>query len=409
MNKKTKRNICAFCIAMSSALSFSVIYAFSSYYVAFQTATGFSNTQLGLLLTVLGIASTVFYVPSGYLADKFDVRKLTVLGLIGSGAIGFLIALFPPYPIMLLLYVLFPAFGIMVSWNAQIKMIRMLAPDEENARIMTVRAYGRTVPALIIGFGGSALLAMLDDKTALNVTLILYGVLTIVAAVLAWITYDPVQKDTSESKPISVKDYFSVMKHKEVWIIGIIGFCAYCSSAGVTYLQPYLTECFGMSSSLSSVFGILAKNIAIIAAPILTWIATKRKIPLTKVLGISMIFAAVSFLIFVIIPGTEMALYFAMLLYFIGAFVIMAAWALQYVPITEVGIPLEITGTAVGFVSILSFVGDIFYWTICGNFIDKYTDLTGYRIVFGMTAGLMILGMCLCFVIVGMIVKKQKA
>ena len=74
MNKKvgTKAYVCAFCIAAASNFGFSVIYAYTSYYVAFQTATGFTNTQLGLLLTVLGIASTILYLPGGYLADKFS-------------------------------------------------------------------------------------------------------------------------------------------------------------------------------------------------------------------------------------------------------------------------------------------------------------------------------------------------
>lgn len=65
MNKKvgTKAYVCAFCIAAASNFGFSVIYAYTSYYVAFQTATGFTNTQLGLLLTVLGIASTILYLP----------------------------------------------------------------------------------------------------------------------------------------------------------------------------------------------------------------------------------------------------------------------------------------------------------------------------------------------------------
>ena len=103
MNKKvgTKAYVCAFCIAAASNFGFSVIYAYTSYYVAFQTATGFTNTQLGLLLTVLGIASTILYLPGGYLADKFSPIKLMTIGLIGAGAIGFIIAQFPSYPVML--------------------------------------------------------------------------------------------------------------------------------------------------------------------------------------------------------------------------------------------------------------------------------------------------------------------
>lgn len=88
---------------------------------------GFTNTQLGLLLTVLGIASTILYLPGGFLADKFDPLKLMTIGLIGAGAVGFFIAQFPSYPIMMALYVIWPVFAILIAWNPQIKV---LAPHQ---------------------------------------------------------------------------------------------------------------------------------------------------------------------------------------------------------------------------------------------------------------------------------------
>ena len=95
MEKKkvsSRAAICAFCIAAASNFGFSIVYAYTQYYVGIQTATGFTNTQLGLLLTVLGIASTILYLPGGFLADKFDPLKLMTIGLIGAGAVGFFIA-----------------------------------------------------------------------------------------------------------------------------------------------------------------------------------------------------------------------------------------------------------------------------------------------------------------------------
>lgn len=126
--------MCAFCIAAASNFGFSVIYAYTSYYVAFQTATGFTNTQLGLLLTVLGIASTILYLPGGYLADKFSPIKLMTIGLIGAGAIGFIIAQFPSYPIMLALYFIWPVFAILIAWNPQIKVLRLISEDDQQAK-----------------------------------------------------------------------------------------------------------------------------------------------------------------------------------------------------------------------------------------------------------------------------------
>ena len=182
MNKKvgTRAYICAFCIAAASNFGFSVAYAYSSYYVAFQTATGFTNTQLGLLLTVLGIASTVLYLPGGFIADRFSPIKLTIIGLIGAGAIGFFVAMFPSYPVMMLLYVLFAVFAVLIAWNPQMKVLRMISTDDQQAKIQTMRAYGRTLPILVISLAGSSLLALLEEETALRVTLYLYGGLAIV-------------------------------------------------------------------------------------------------------------------------------------------------------------------------------------------------------------------------------------
>ena len=136
MEKKvsTKAYVCAFCIAAASNFGFSVIYAYTSYYVAFQTATGFTNTQLGLLMSVLGIASTTLYLPGGYLADKFSPLKLMTIGLIGAGAVGFIISQFPSYPVMMDLYCLWPVFAILIAWNPQIKVLRLISEDDSRQR-----------------------------------------------------------------------------------------------------------------------------------------------------------------------------------------------------------------------------------------------------------------------------------
>lgn len=209
MNKKvgTKAYVCAFCIAAASNFGFSVIYAYTSYYVAFQTATGFTNTQLGLLLTVLGIASTILYLPGGYLADKFSPIKLMTIGLIGAGAIGFIIAQFPSYPIMLALYFIWPVFAILIAWNPQIKVLRLISEDDQQAKIQTMRAYGRTLPILIISLAGSSLLALLQEATALKVTLYMYSSLAIICAIIAAITYSPVpsQLAAAQEKSVNLK------------------------------------------------------------------------------------------------------------------------------------------------------------------------------------------------------------
>lgn len=403
-----KAYICAFCIAAASNFGFSAAYAYTSYYVAFQTATGFTNTQLGLLLTVLGIASTILYLPGGYIADKFDPLKLTVIGLIGAGAVGFFIALFPSYPIMMLLYVMFAVFAVLIAWNPQIKILRMISTDDQQAKVQTMRAYGRTLPILIISFIGSGLLAKMNEAKALRITLVLYGVLAIVCALIAAFTYEPVrtQIDAAQGKTISLKEYGKVVKMPMVWIIGLIGFSAYTASTGVTYLQPYMASMFGMSAATTSVLAILAKNCALISAPIVTWLAVKRKAPVTKIIMGGLTLSAICFVVLLLLPQAKGLLAVSVILYMVAAFFIMATWALQFVPVAEVKIPMVVTGSAIGIISMFSFISDIFYSALCGHFIDSY-GLGGYRIIFGMTVVILAAGVIACLAVVKKIKKIE--
>lgn len=408
MNKKVgkKAYICAFCIAASSNFGFSVAYAYSSYYVAFQTATGFTNTQLGLLLTVLGIASTILYLPGGFLADRFSPIKMTVIGLIGAGAVGFFVALFPSYPVMMLLYVAFAVFAVLIAWNPQMKVLRMISTDDQQAKIQTMRSYGRTLPILVISLAGSSLLALLEEATALRVTLCLYGGLAIICAIIAAVTYEPVESQAkSAEKRITLREYGQALKRPEVWVIGLIGFSAYTANTGVTYLQPYLADIFNLSAATSSTFAVIAKNCALVSAPIMTWIAMKRKVPVTKILGTSLILAAVCFVGFIFMPQNGTLLALAIVFYMMSALCIMATWALQFVPVTEIGIPMAITGSAIGAISMFSFVSDIFYSAVCGYFIDNF-GLNGYKWIFGMTVALLAAGAIACVWVVGKIKKN---
>lgn len=405
--------VTAFCIAMSSNMGFSVAYAYTSYYVAFQTATGFTNTQLGLLLTVLGIASTVLYLPGGFLADRFNVRTLTTVGLIGAGATGFLIALFPSYSFMMLIYCAFAVFAVLIAWNPQMKMLRMLSSDEDQGKIQTARAYGRTLPVLIISLGGSALLALLPtEKAALQVTLCLYGALAIIPAIIAAFTFKPVAQETAPQAPvetssISLREYLSVMKMKDVWLIGLIGFSAYTANAGITYLQPYLTEIFGISAATSSAFGIIAKNCALLSAPILTFLGGRKKMSVTKALGLALAVSAVCVALFILMPMSSGMLLIAVIIYMVAALGIMGSWALQFTPVAEIGIPMAISGTAIGIISMFSFVSDIFFSAICGNLLDRF-GLDGYKYVFALTVVILVAGVLACFNIAKKVQKSRQ-
>lgn len=109
-------------------------------------------------------------------------------------------------------------------------------------------------------------------------------------------------------------------------------------------------------------------------------------------------------IIYVLMPTQTLILALCIVFYMVSALCIMSTWALQFVPVSEVEIPMAVTGSAIGVISMFSFVSDIFYSAVCGHFIDTY-GLGGYKWIFVMTVVVLLAGAAACMYIV----KKIKA
>lgn len=51
---------------------------------------GFSNIEIGLIMSIFGIAVIIFYVFSGVIVDKFLYRKMIIFAMIIIGLLGLL-------------------------------------------------------------------------------------------------------------------------------------------------------------------------------------------------------------------------------------------------------------------------------------------------------------------------------
>lgn len=62
----------------------------------------------------------------------------------------------------------------------------------------------------------------------------------------------------------------------------------------------------------------------------------------------------------------------------------------MYTPIPEAKMPMNITGTAMGICSAIGYSSDLWLYTLCGNWLDKYGS-AGYNYIWILTIGAMIL------------------
>ncbi|STM22365.1 Inner membrane protein yqcE [Escherichia coli] len=62
-------------ISFSGGVSFDLAYLRYIYQIPMAKFMGFSNTEIGLIMSTFGIAAIILYAPSGVIADKFSHRQ----------------------------------------------------------------------------------------------------------------------------------------------------------------------------------------------------------------------------------------------------------------------------------------------------------------------------------------------
>ena len=107
------------------------------------------------------------------------------------------------------------------------------------------------------------------------------------------------------------------------------------------------------------------------------------------------------------IPGKPNFLILAIVVVLALATVYYAVRGVYYATMGEAGVPVAMTGTATGIISVIGYLPDSYENTILGNFLDKYAA-GGFNYVFGTIVVFALLGIGVCFII-RFIGKRKKA
>ena len=81
-------------------------YLATDFYSQFLEAYNLTDGQLGTVITFFGLTATPGYFAGGWIADKFNSKKLVVLSCISTAAVAIVIALIHSYTLLILLYLL---------------------------------------------------------------------------------------------------------------------------------------------------------------------------------------------------------------------------------------------------------------------------------------------------------------
>ncbi|HBG7072807.1 MFS transporter [Clostridioides difficile] len=394
-----KRFLIIFILAFGTTAMYSLPYMKSSFYDPMQQALSLSHTQIGNLLSLYGLVGMVSYFIGGWFADRFSVRKLITFSLIASGVLGFYFSTFPSYSMILLIFVLWGFTTILTFFSASVKVVRMQGSESEQGRIFGFYEGLSGVSGTLISFIGLYFFGKFAEITVgFKYVVWLYSAASIICGILLFFLVEEKKDSGASDEGLSIKSLLKVVTMPKAWLIGLIIFSTYLVFSSLTYLSPYLSEVYVMPMTLVSALSIIRTYVIKMGVSPVAGVITDKVGSSIRVMFVGFILMTVSTAVYLVIPKSTGFIWIAVINMIILSVILFGFRGIYFASVSESNISLETTGAVVGFASFIGFSPDAFYYTIAGNWLDKYGQ-TGYTYIFILSVVCAVIGIFATYVL----------
>ena len=377
-------------------------YLMYNYYTPLQEAMGLvgRDADYGKLLNVYGIANVILYLPGGWIADKFDPKKLLVFSMVSTGALGLWESMWPSYTMLMIIHVLWAVTTVLTFWSSSVKCINMLADSDEQGGMFGSLEALRGVSGLIVTticvslfniFKSDSTKAMSSVVRVVSVIMILVGV-----ALALLMPQSDTQTATNATLLDSIKAMGVAFKRPITYLLAGMIFCGSMTLASASYYAPYLQNFCGLPTDIAVTFTSYRAIVCqLIGASLAAVLATKMKNSSKPMIGAGII-GIVCFVGMLLIPASAAVLWPVMALTIVASMAVYVFRALYYATVDESGTPKNVVGSVIGIASLLGFLPDTFYTSLCGSWLDA-DPVGGYKNIFMAACAAMVLGLVCAF------------
>lgn len=389
------------------------------FYDAIVAATGFTNTQIGITLSVYIVAAIISTVPSGWIADRFPPKKMLVMSGVAHAIFSVMALLFiRSYTMTLVCFFLMGLSSTLAFWSPVFKAVSMAGSKEDQGKFYGLFEGFNGIGSMLFNFGALWVFARVTSGSvdALKAVYIFYIAASVVSTLLVAFLYhaqlDAVDTENKEKpeqeKRASTKEIFRVFKMPKVWMFSLMVFGVYGFYCGSSYLTPYFSTVLGVSVAFSGGLATL-KNYGtrLVGAPIAGAICDK--IGRLKFMVIGFVVAIVLMIAFMMMPASNSALVPIMILMFALALVDVAMKGVQFSVFDEIGVDQSVNGMAISIASLVGFnLPDVALHPIFGAILDANEPVAAYKIIFACLLGMLVLGFVMSLILTIMQKKSPK-
>ncbi|WP_411768772.1 MFS transporter [Winogradskyella sp. A3E31] len=364
-----------------------------------------SQTEIGSCFSAYGIVALVSYLFGGPLADKFKPNTLMSVALILTGLGGLYLATFPNLYNLHVLYGFWGFTTIFLFWAPMIKATRIWGGSDKQGIAFGFLDGGRGLVAALFGSVGVLIFSLFITKDIELTTVserqiafkeviryTSFAVMTIGVIVFFFLKFNTSITLNSESKIklLTLDNFRIVMKYRSVWLLMIVILCAYYGYKMTDLFSQYAEQVMLYNKIEAAKVGTYLLYMRPVIGVAIGLLADRTRASLWIVIGfLLMTITSLIFYLGIINDSKTLLFILSIGTMAIGVY---SARVLYFATLEEAKIPLAVTGTAVGFISIVGYTPDIFAGLLMGLFLDADPGAVGLQNAFGIMAVFTIVG-----------------
>jgi sugar phosphate permease len=359
-----------------------------------------SNTQLGDMFAVYGVAAMVSYLIGGPFADRHSARSLITGSLVLTAIGGLYMATFPGVWGMSALYGYWGVTTVFFFWAALIKATRDWGGSSSQGFAFGILDGGRGLAAAVFGALAVGILALylptetslvtdVARKAGLRSIIYYYSAITLIAAGIVWVVLPGSDKAVRERRH-PYANVPVVIRRPLIWVQAAVIICAYCGYKGLDNYALYAVQVLGMSEIEAAKLATYGAYVRPVAA-VLAGLVADRFDSARSILVLFIMLVASYGVLAVVTPETvTLNTIYANL--FVTFFAVFALRGIYYALLEETNTPKHLTGSSVAVIAFIGYTPETFFAPIAGRILDANPGVQGHLDYFTFLAACSVVG-----------------
>ena len=361
-----------------------------------------TNLELGSLFSIYGTVAILSYLYGGVISDKFQPKKLIAISLFFTAFGGTVLSTYPSYLMLQILWGYWGFTTVFLFWGAMIKATRVWGGSKNQGEAFGLLDGGRGLVAASMGTLGVVIFSMfltndielaslVERKNAFRYVILFSSFIVFLTGILIIVFMESSIESAINKSASLIPNIKSVLKIQSVWLIMVIIIAAYVGYKVTDIYSLYASDVMNFDNLEAANIGSLQLYLRPIVCLLIALFADKKSYIHLIIIGfIIMLVGALVFSLGIVQVNMNYVFFFSLIVVATGTYAIRA---LYFSLMQEGRIPIVLTGTAVGVISVVGYTPDIFASPVIGYLLDTYPGIIGHQYVFSMLVVFSIVGL----------------